>query len=133
MSNNFPTFTRISIKILSILVNIVLSMKSLGLDVIHFCILTIVRLCFANVFGRFFLLKIVSLLSFWRKNQTGSCITQRAVAFQSGPDAKNRPALKGSSANQIASFSLIKNKCKYSPVMDTWMGQLPFLILSCQR
>ena len=31
-------------------------------------------------------------------------------AFQSGPDAKNRPALKGSSANQIASFSLIKNK-----------------------
>jgi hypothetical protein len=65
MSNiNFPTFSRISIKILSILVNIVLSMKSLGLDAIHFCILTIVRLCFSNVFGRFFRLKIVSLLSF---------------------------------------------------------------------
>jgi hypothetical protein len=42
--------------------------------------------------------------------RAGSCISQRAVAFQSGPDAKNRPALKGSSANQIASFSLIKNK-----------------------
>ena len=40
MSNNFPTFSRISIKILSILVNIVLSMKSLGLDAIHFRILT---------------------------------------------------------------------------------------------
>jgi hypothetical protein len=41
---------------------------------------------------------------------------ERAVAFQSGPrapDAKNRPALKGSSANQNASFSLIKNKITY--------------------
>ena len=64
MSNNFPTFSRISIKILSILVNIVLSMKSLGLDGIRFRILTIVRLCFSNVFGRFFCLKIVSLLGF---------------------------------------------------------------------
>ena len=107
MSNNFPTFSRISIKILSILVNIVLSMKSLGLDAIHFRILTIVRLCFSNVFSRFFRLKIVSLLGFWR-------ISQRAVAFQSGSDAKNRPALKGSSANRIASFSLIKNKMRYT-------------------
>jgi hypothetical protein len=48
------------------------------------------------------------LLGFWRENQSGqlhftagSCISQRAG---------NRPALKGSSANQIASFSLIKNK-----------------------
>jgi hypothetical protein len=82
-------------------------MKSLGLDAIHFRILTIVRLCFSNVFSRFFRLKIVSLLGFWR-------ISQRAVAFQSGPDAKNRPALKGSSANQIASFSLIKNKMRYT-------------------
>jgi hypothetical protein len=87
MSNNFPTFTRISIKILSILVNIVLSMKSLGLHAIHFRILTIVRLCFSNVFGRFFRLKIVSLLGFWRENQSGqlhftagmrSCVSERA-------------------------------------------------------
>jgi hypothetical protein len=85
MSNNFPTFRRISIKILSILVNIVLSMKSLGLDAIHFRILTIVRLCFTNVFGRFFRLKIVSLLGFWRENQSGqlhftagSCVSERA-------------------------------------------------------
>jgi hypothetical protein len=46
-------------------------MKPLGLDAIHFRILTIVRLCFSNVFGRFFRLKIVSLLSFWRENQSG--------------------------------------------------------------
>jgi hypothetical protein len=36
MSNNFPTFSRIFLKILSILVYIVLSMKFLGLDAIHF-------------------------------------------------------------------------------------------------
>jgi hypothetical protein len=109
MSNNFPTVSRIFIKILSILVHIVLSMKSLGFDAIHFRILNIARLCFqSNVFGRFFRLKIVSILSFWRENQSGqlhftadSCVSERAVA-------KNRPALKGSSANQIASFSLIK-------------------------
>jgi hypothetical protein len=106
MSNNFPTFNRISIKILSILVNIVLSMKYLELDAIHFRILTIVRLCFSNVLGRFFRLKIVSLLGFWRENHSGQ------LHFTAGscvsPDAKNRPALKGSSASQIASFSLIK-------------------------
>jgi hypothetical protein len=43
-------------------------MKPLGLDAIHFRILTIVRLCFSNVLGRFFRLKIISLLSFWREN-----------------------------------------------------------------
>ena len=82
MSNNFPTFSRISIKILSILVYIVLSMKSLGLDAIHFRILTIVRLCFSNVLGS---LKIVLLLGFWRENQSGqlhftagSCVSERA-------------------------------------------------------
>jgi hypothetical protein len=60
-------------------------MKPLGLDAIHFRILTIVRLCFSNVFGRFFRLKIVSLLSFWRENQSGqlhftagSCVSERA-------------------------------------------------------
>jgi hypothetical protein len=124
MSNNFPTFSRISIKILSILVNIVLSIKSLGLDVILFRILTIVRLRFSNVLGRFFSFKncftprvlarkperAVAFHSGQLHFTAGSCISQRAVAFQSGPDAKNRPALKGSSANQIASFSLIKNK-----------------------
>jgi hypothetical protein len=104
MSNNFPTFSRISLKISSILVYIVLSKKSLGLDAIHFRILTIVRLRFSNFLAYFFRLKIVSLLIFCRENQSGSCISQQAVAFQSGPDAKNRPALKGSSANQIASF-----------------------------
>jgi uncharacterized protein YcfL len=40
----------------------------------------------------FFRLKIVSLLIFCRENQSGSCISQQAVAFQSGPDAKNWPA-----------------------------------------
>jgi hypothetical protein len=39
-------------------------MKYLELDAIHFRILTIVRLCFSKVFGRFFHLKIVSLLGF---------------------------------------------------------------------
>ena len=32
------------------------------------------------------------------------------VAFHSGPDAKKRPAAKALLANQIASFSWIKNK-----------------------
>jgi hypothetical protein len=60
-------------------------MKSLGLDAIHFCILTIARLCFTNVFGRFFRLKIVSLLSFCLENQSGQlhfnagcCVSERA-------------------------------------------------------
>ena len=53
MSNNLPTFSRISINILSILVYIVLSMKSLGLDAIKFRILAIVRLCFSNVLETF--------------------------------------------------------------------------------
>jgi hypothetical protein len=60
-------------------------MKSLGLDVIHFRILTMVKLCFSNVFGRLFRLKIVSLLGFWRENQSGqlhftagSCVSERA-------------------------------------------------------
>jgi hypothetical protein len=97
MSNNFPTFSRIFIKILSILVNIVLSMTSLGLDTIHFRILTIVRLCFSIVFGRLFRLKIVSLLSF----SLTLFPSQRAVAFQSGPDAKNRPALKAKAPQPI--------------------------------
>jgi hypothetical protein len=46
---------------------------------------------------------------FWQIFSFKNCFTPPPlVAFQSGPDAKNRPALKGSSANQIASFSLIK-------------------------
>jgi hypothetical protein len=60
-------------------------MKPLELHVIYFRILTIVRLCFANVFGSFFRLKIVSLLSFWRENHSGqlhftagSCVSERA-------------------------------------------------------
>jgi hypothetical protein len=59
-------------------------MKSLGLDAIHFRILTIVKQCFSNVFGRFCRLKIVSLLSFWRENESGqlhstagSCVSER--------------------------------------------------------
>ncbi len=35
------------------------------------------------------------------------------VAFHSGPDAKKRPAVKAVLANQIASFSWIKNKMPY--------------------
>jgi hypothetical protein len=58
-------------------------MKSLGLDAFHFRILTVVRLYFSNVLGRFFRSKIVSLLGFCRENQSG-----HAVAFQSGPNAK---------------------------------------------
>jgi hypothetical protein len=60
-------------------------MKSLGLDAIHFRILTIIKLCFSNVLGRFVRLKIVSLLGFWRENQSGqfyftagSCVSERA-------------------------------------------------------
>jgi hypothetical protein len=57
-------------------------MKSLGHDAIHFRILTIVRLCFSNVFSRLFRLK---LLGFWRENQSGqlhftagSCVSEQA-------------------------------------------------------
>jgi hypothetical protein len=89
-------------------------MKSLGLDAIHFRIPTIVRLCFSNVFGRFFRLKIVSLLGFWRENQSGqlnftarSCVSERAGC--------KKPAR---SDNQIASFSLIKNKTAYYVKFD---------------
>jgi hypothetical protein len=46
-------------------------MKSLGLDAIHFRIQTLFRLRFSNVLGRFFSLKIASLLGFWRENQSG--------------------------------------------------------------
>ena len=85
MGREFPTFGRIAFKILSILVYIVLSMKSLGLDAIHFRILTIVKLRFSNGLGRLFRLKIVSLLGFCRENQSGqlhftagSCVSERA-------------------------------------------------------
>jgi predicted component of type VI protein secretion system len=62
-------------------------MKSLGLDAIHFRIHADYRyrLCFSKVFDRFFRLKIVSLLGFWRENQSGqlhftagSCVSERA-------------------------------------------------------
>jgi hypothetical protein len=46
-------------------------MKSLGLDAIHFRILTIARLRFSNFLGRFFSSKIVSLFGFWRENPSG--------------------------------------------------------------
>ena len=59
--------------------------------------------------GRFFSLKIVSFLGFWRRNQSwqlhftaGSCVSERA-GCKNGPLRKAPP-------NQIASFSLIKNK-----------------------
>jgi hypothetical protein len=69
-------------------------MKSLGLDAIHFLILTIVRLRFSNVLGRFFRLKLFHSSVFARReNQStraGSCVSQRTVAFQSGPDAKKQ-------------------------------------------
>jgi hypothetical protein len=58
-------------------------MGSLGLYAIHFRILIIVRLCFSNVLGRFFRLKIASLLGFCRENQSaqlhftaGSCVSE---------------------------------------------------------
>jgi hypothetical protein len=44
-------------------------MKSLGLDAIHFRILTIVRVRFSKVLGRFFRLKIVSLLGCCRETR----------------------------------------------------------------
>jgi hypothetical protein len=53
MSNKFLTSSRISLKILSILVYIVLSMNSLGLDAIHFRILTIFRLRISNIWEDF--------------------------------------------------------------------------------
>jgi hypothetical protein len=60
--------------------------------------------------GRFFRLKIVSLLIFCRENQSGqlhftagSCVSERA-------GCKKPARYEGSSANQIASFLLIKNK-----------------------
>jgi hypothetical protein len=86
-------------------------MKSLGLDAIHFRILTIILgYVFQTFLADFFRFKNCFTPQFLaRKPGAGSCVSQRAVAFQSGPDAKNLSALKGSSANQIASFSLIKN------------------------
>jgi hypothetical protein len=83
-------------------------MKPLGLDVIHFGILTTVRLCFANVFGSFFRLKIVSLLSFWRENHSGQlhftagrCVSERAGC--------KKPARSERPPQPIGLFSLIKN------------------------
>jgi hypothetical protein len=58
-------------------------MKSLGLDAINFRILTIARLRFSKILGRFFRLKIVSLHCFCRENQSGqlhftagSCVSE---------------------------------------------------------
>jgi hypothetical protein len=109
MSNNFPTFSRIYVNILSIFwctSCLVWSLLRLMQFIFVFW-LSLYRQRFSNVLGRIFRIKIVSL------TRAGNCISQRAVAFQSGPDAKNRPTLKGSSANQIASFWLIKNKHLY--------------------
>ena len=109
MSNNFSILTFLSKYCQFWRTSCLVWSLALGLDTIHFRILTIARLRFSNVLGWFFRLKSVSLLGFAAKTRAGSCISPRAVAFQSKPDAKNRPALKGSSANQIASFWLIKN------------------------
>jgi hypothetical protein len=62
---------------------------------------------FSERFGQIFSLKIVSLLIFCPENQSGQ------LRFRAGRMQKKRPALKGSSANQIASFWLIKNKGIY--------------------
>jgi hypothetical protein len=58
-------------------------MKPLGLDAIHFRILTIVRLCFSNVLGRFFRLKIISLSNYFHASgqlhfTASSCVSERA-------------------------------------------------------
>jgi hypothetical protein len=46
---------------------------------------------------------------FWQIFSFKNCFTPHLLARK--PErAKNQPVLKGSSANQIASFSLIKNK-----------------------
>jgi hypothetical protein len=67
-------------------------MKSLGLDTIHFRILTVARLRFSNVLGRFFRLKNLFHSSiFAAKTRVGSCISQREVAFQSGQLQKTSP------------------------------------------
>ena len=43
-----------------------------------------------RVLGSFFRLKIVSLLIFCSESQSGQLHSERAVAFQSGPDAKKQ-------------------------------------------
>ena len=45
----------------------------------HFRILTIVRLCFSNVFGRLFRLIIVSLLSLWRENHRWQLLNSKGL------------------------------------------------------
>ena len=48
---------------------------------------------------------------FGAKTRAGSCISQRAVAFQSGPDEKTDPLRKAPQLiRSIVSFSLIKKK-----------------------
>jgi hypothetical protein len=47
----------------------------------------------------------------------GSCISQREVAFHSG-QLRFTASLKGCSANQIASFSLIENDYLYFVFLD---------------
>jgi hypothetical protein len=80
-----------------------LSKKSLGLDAIHFRILTIVSwLRFLNVLGRFFYLKIVSLLGFWRGNRK----SERVVDFHSGLSLFRAERMqKTGQLCEIASFS----------------------------
>jgi hypothetical protein len=70
---------------------------------------------------------------FGEKTRAASCISQRAVAFQSGPDAKNMPALKGSSANQISSFSLMKNKFNYFSYIYTHLTARFLLCLEIKK
>ena len=53
-------------------------MKSLGLEAIHFRILTIVRLCFSKVLGRYFRFKNCFTPRFSARK------LERAVAFHSG-------------------------------------------------
>ena len=89
MSNNFRLSAAFLSKYCQFLrTSCLISMKPLGLDAIHFRILTIVRLCFSNIFGRFFRLKIVSLLSLWRENQSGQ------LRFRAGRMQKTGPLWK---------------------------------------
>ena len=97
MSNKFPKSSRIS------LVYVVLSMKSLGLDVIHFRILTIFRLYVFQLFGS--------------ENQSGqlhftagSCVSERAYM------QKKQPALKRLLSQSDCLIFTAKNKEIYIPV-----------------
>jgi hypothetical protein len=94
MLNNFPTFSPISLKISSILVYVVLSKKSLGLDAIHFRIWLSLGYVFKRFWQIFFVWKLFHSSFFAAKTRAAVAFHSWQLRFRAGRMQKTGPLWK---------------------------------------